>query len=144
MVAHQHFGPPGLAPDDRLEYAMVIVMTPTHVSNQARGDEEFGKAHVRTAMNCWLRAANYYRHTKFWVEYSDPRRLEAFTDMEECLRKFMQNHSVLKLCRRTESERRAGRRSGAASVAGWRFELSRSQSVCLQHGDRRVFPRESI
>src|SRR6266436_5724602 len=30
--------------------------------NQARGDEEFGKGHVRTAMNCWLRAANYYRH----------------------------------------------------------------------------------
>jgi hypothetical protein len=27
--------------------------------NQARGDEEFGKGHVRTAMNCWLRAANY-------------------------------------------------------------------------------------
>ena len=25
--------------------------------NQARGDEEFGKGHVRTAMNCWLRAA---------------------------------------------------------------------------------------
>src|ERR1700759_5511242 len=59
--------------------------------NQARGDEEFGKGHVRTAMNCWLRAANYYRHTEFWLEYSDPRRLEAFTDMEECSRKFIQN-----------------------------------------------------
>src|ERR1044071_10225016 len=33
--------------------------------NQARGDEELGKGHVRTAMNCWLRAANYYRHTEF-------------------------------------------------------------------------------
>src|ERR1700748_646116 len=59
--------------------------------NQTRGDEEFGKGHVRTAMNCWLRAANYYRHTEFWLEYSDPRRLEAFTDMEECSRKFIQN-----------------------------------------------------
>jgi pimeloyl-ACP methyl ester carboxylesterase len=59
--------------------------------NQARGDEEFGKGHVRTAMNCWLRGANYYRHTEFWLDYSDPRRLEAFTDMEECSRKFIQN-----------------------------------------------------
>ena len=58
--------------------------------NQARGDQEFGKGRaVRTAMNCWLRAANYYRHTEFWLEYSDPRRLEAFTDMEECSRKLI-------------------------------------------------------
>ena len=54
--------------------------------NQSRGDEEFGKGHIRTAMNCWLRAANYYRQTEFWLEYRDPRRLEAFTNMEECSR----------------------------------------------------------
>jgi dienelactone hydrolase len=59
--------------------------------NQARGDKEIDKGHVRTAMNCWLRAANYYRHTEFWLDYSDPRRLVAFTNMEECSRKFIQN-----------------------------------------------------
>jgi dienelactone hydrolase len=59
--------------------------------NQARGDKEFDKGHVRTAMNCWLRAANYYRHTEFWLDYTDPRRLVAFTNMEECSRKFIQN-----------------------------------------------------
>ena len=31
----------------------------------ARLDEE-AKGHVRTAMNCWLRAANYYRQAEFW------------------------------------------------------------------------------
>jgi pimeloyl-ACP methyl ester carboxylesterase len=59
--------------------------------NQARGDREFDKGHIRTAMNCWLRAANYYRHTEFWLDYTDPRRLVAFTDMEACSRKFIQN-----------------------------------------------------
>jgi pimeloyl-ACP methyl ester carboxylesterase len=58
--------------------------------NQQRGDSEFSKGHVRTAMNCWLRAANYYRHTEFWLKYTDPRRLEAFTNMEECSRKFIE------------------------------------------------------
>jgi pimeloyl-ACP methyl ester carboxylesterase len=59
--------------------------------NQARGDQALEQGHVRTAMNCWLRAANYYRHTEFWLEYSDPRRLVAFTNMEECSRKFIEN-----------------------------------------------------
>ena len=59
--------------------------------NQQRGDEEFAKGHVRTAMNCWLRAANYYRHTEFWLEYTDPRRLATFTQMENCSRKFIEN-----------------------------------------------------
>lgn len=59
--------------------------------NQTRGDEEFAKGHVRTAMNCWLRAANYYRHTEFWLPYSDPRRLKEFTNMEACSRKYIEN-----------------------------------------------------
>src|SRR3982075_3759523 len=58
--------------------------------NQTRGDTELKKGHVRTAMNCWLRAANYYRHTESWLKYTDPRRLEAFTNMEECSRKFIE------------------------------------------------------
>lgn len=59
--------------------------------NQQRGDDEFATGHVRTAMNCWLRAADYYREVEFWLLPEDPRRLAAFTDMENCSRKFIEN-----------------------------------------------------
>lgn len=49
-----------------------------------RGDQELAKGHVRTAMNCWLRAANYYRQAEFWLKGDDPRRLEAFDRAERC------------------------------------------------------------
>jgi dienelactone hydrolase len=42
-------------------------------------------------MNCWLRAADYYREVEFWLLPEDPRRLEAFTDMENCSRKFFES-----------------------------------------------------
>ncbi|RAI39803.1 alpha/beta hydrolase family protein [Rhodoplanes roseus] len=59
--------------------------------NQQRGDDEHAAGHVRTAMNCWLRAADYYREVEFWLLPDDPRRLAAFTDMETCSRKFIEN-----------------------------------------------------
>jgi pimeloyl-ACP methyl ester carboxylesterase len=59
-------------------------------SNRDRGDEETALGHTRTAMNCWLSAANYYRHAEFWLLPDDPRRIEAFTDMENCSRKFLE------------------------------------------------------
>jgi hypothetical protein len=31
--------------------------------NDRRGDEQEEKGHIRSAMNCWLRAADYYRPT---------------------------------------------------------------------------------
>ena len=51
--------------------------------NRLRGDEAERAGHIRTAMNCWLRAANYYRHAEFWVPPADPRRLATFTACEE-------------------------------------------------------------
>ena len=42
-------------------------------------------------MNCWLRAADYYREVEFWLLPDDPRRLAAFTDMENCSKKFIEN-----------------------------------------------------
>lgn len=57
--------------------------------NQKRGDDEMAAGHVRTAMNCWLRAADYYRQVEFWLLPDDPRRLAAFTDMENCSKKFI-------------------------------------------------------
>jgi pimeloyl-ACP methyl ester carboxylesterase len=57
--------------------------------NQRRGDGEEQAGHVRTAMNCWLRAADYYRQAEFWLSGEDPRRLATFEQMEACSRKFL-------------------------------------------------------
>jgi dipeptidyl aminopeptidase/acylaminoacyl peptidase len=59
--------------------------------NQTRGDNELAAGHVRTAMNCWLRAADYYRQAEFWLLPDDPRRLASFTEMENCSKKFIQH-----------------------------------------------------
>ena len=50
--------------------------------NHERGDAELARGHVRTAMNCWLRAANYYREAEFWLDPHDPRRLATFSACE--------------------------------------------------------------
>ena len=52
--------------------------------NQKRGDEEIARGHVRTAMNCWLRAADYYRQAEFWLIQTIRSRLATFTEMEAC------------------------------------------------------------
>jgi pimeloyl-ACP methyl ester carboxylesterase len=57
--------------------------------NQRRGDAEEKAGHIRTAMNCWLRAADYYRQAEFWLSGEDPRRLATFEQMEACSRKFL-------------------------------------------------------
>ena len=53
-----------------------------------RGDAELVRGHVRTAMNCWLRAANYYREAEFWLDPHDPRRLATFSACETVSRQF--------------------------------------------------------
>jgi dienelactone hydrolase len=54
-----------------------------------RGDDEEAKGHVRTAMNCWLRAADFYRSAEFWLEPNDPRRLATFDKSERASHKFL-------------------------------------------------------
>ena len=61
--------------------------------NRSRGDAELDKGHVRTAMNCWLRAADYYREAEFWLLPEDPRRLAIFTEMENCSRNYLEHLS---------------------------------------------------
>jgi hypothetical protein len=56
--------------------------------NHERGDAELARGHVRTAMNCWLRAANYYREAEFWLDPHDPRRLATFNACETVSRQF--------------------------------------------------------
>jgi dienelactone hydrolase len=57
--------------------------------NDMRGDEEERAGHIRTAMNCWLRAADYYRQAEFFLKPDDPRRLPTFEKMEACSKSFL-------------------------------------------------------
>src|SRR6185312_870192 len=54
-----------------------------------RGDTSLTEGHIRTAQNCWLRAAGYYRQAEFWLAADDPRRLAIFEKMETCSKKFL-------------------------------------------------------
>lgn len=56
--------------------------------NDLRGDQSASTGHIETARACWLRAANYFRHAEFWLPPADPRRLETFTRMEACSKKW--------------------------------------------------------
>jgi pimeloyl-ACP methyl ester carboxylesterase len=57
--------------------------------NRDRGNVAERGGHIRTAMNCWLRAANYYRHADFWLLPDDPRRLPTFEQCEQMSRNFL-------------------------------------------------------
>jgi dienelactone hydrolase len=57
--------------------------------NWGRGLAEEKSGHLRTAMNCFLRAADYYRQAEFHLEPDDPRRLPTFEKMEACSHKFI-------------------------------------------------------
>lgn len=59
-------------------------------NNWERGLAEEKLGHIRTAMNCFLRAADYYRQAEFHLEPNDPRRLPTFERMEACSHKFLQ------------------------------------------------------
>jgi dienelactone hydrolase len=58
-------------------------------TNDSRGDAEEEAGHIRTAMNCWLRAADYYRSAEFWLLPDDPRRLATFDKCERASRKWL-------------------------------------------------------
>jgi dienelactone hydrolase len=57
--------------------------------NWQRGLDEEKLGHIRTAMNCFLRAADYYRQAEFHLEPNDPRRLPTFEAMEACSKKYI-------------------------------------------------------
>ena len=57
--------------------------------NWNRGIDEEQRGHIRTAMNCFLRAADYYRQAEFFLKPDDGRRLPTFEKMEACSKKFI-------------------------------------------------------
>ncbi len=59
--------------------------------NDRRGDEAERAGHIRTAMNCWLRAADYFRSAEFCLAPDDPRRLPTFTRCEAASRKWLRH-----------------------------------------------------
>lgn len=61
--------------------------------NLARAKVEEAAGHVRTAMNCYLRAADYYRQAEFFLQPQDPRRLATFTLMEQCSHGYLRHLS---------------------------------------------------
>jgi len=59
--------------------------------NWKRGEEAEAQGHIRTAMNCFLRAADYYRQAEFYLKPDDSRRLPTFEKMEACSHRFIRN-----------------------------------------------------
>ncbi len=59
--------------------------------NFARGVDEERRGHIRTAMNCFLGAADYYRQAEFFLAPEDPRRLATFTKMEHSSHNFLRH-----------------------------------------------------
>jgi len=57
--------------------------------NKALDEEKLN--HIRTAMNCYLRAADYYRQAEFFLKPDDLRRLPTFKKMEACTKGFISN-----------------------------------------------------
>lgn len=57
--------------------------------NWSRGLAGEKAGHIRTAMNCFLRAAGYYRQAEFHLDPTDVRRLPTFEKMEACSHKFL-------------------------------------------------------
>src|SRR3546814_4900779 len=58
-------------------------------SSDVCSSDLFAANHIRSAMNCWLRAANYFREAEFWLAADDPRRLPTFDRCENASHKFL-------------------------------------------------------
>ncbi len=61
--------------------------------NFSRARTEEAAGHVRTAMNCYLRATDYFRQAEFFLQPEDPRRLATFTLMELCSHAYLRHLS---------------------------------------------------
>src|ERR1700761_1944155 len=57
--------------------------------NFSRGNVAEQGGHIRTAMTCFLRAADYYRQAEFFLEPNDSRRLPTFEKMEASSHRFL-------------------------------------------------------
>jgi dienelactone hydrolase len=47
------------------------------------------QVHLQTAQSNYLRAANYFRASEFYLEVTDPRRMQCFDNVEDCSHQFL-------------------------------------------------------
>jgi hypothetical protein len=76
-----------IAPGDRESWHREWLATGERNFRRAAAEEEAG--HVRTSINGYLRAADYFRQAEFFLEPDDPRRLATFTRMEHASHGFL-------------------------------------------------------
>ena len=62
-------------------------------TNIRRAEEAASVGHMRTAAMNWLRAANYFRSSEFYLTAADPRRMETFDQIEACSHKYLETLS---------------------------------------------------
>lgn len=55
-----------------------------------RADEALAAGHIHTAKANYLRGANYYRSSEFYLGHDDPRRLETFAKTGAASRKYLE------------------------------------------------------
>ncbi|QND54671.1 alpha/beta hydrolase (plasmid) [Phyllobacterium sp. 628] len=53
-------------------------------NSERRAEEAFARQLFRTASSNWLRAANYYRSSEFYLAHDDLRRIDTFDSVERC------------------------------------------------------------
>jgi len=58
-------------------------------TSERRANDAFAQRRLRTASSNWLRAANYYRSSEFYLAHDDPRRLDTFDSVERCSHRYL-------------------------------------------------------
>ncbi|MCA3890766.1 MAG: prolyl oligopeptidase family serine peptidase [Burkholderia sp.] len=58
-------------------------------TSETRANEAFEMKRFRTASSNWLRAANYYRSSEFYLGHDDPRRTDTFESVERCSKRYL-------------------------------------------------------
>lgn len=58
-------------------------------TSERRAAAAFERGYFRTASSNWLRAANYYRSSEFYLGHDDGRRLDTFNSVERCSQSYL-------------------------------------------------------
>ncbi|WP_323118443.1 alpha/beta hydrolase family protein [Burkholderia alba] len=58
-------------------------------ASEQRANDAFERGCVRTASSNWLRAANYYRSSEFYLGHEDARRIDTFDRVERCSHRYL-------------------------------------------------------
>ncbi|WP_342705088.1 alpha/beta hydrolase [Burkholderia arboris] len=59
-------------------------------ASEQRALDAFERGFLRTASSNWLRAANYYRSSEFYLAHDDARRRDTFDSVERCSHRYLE------------------------------------------------------